>query len=84
MKSFASEVLTSGSGLATTPGPPPSPTSRNISELGTSSYSQDLSSSHGQNAPPAGTCVSTTLSNPNLLVLIWMIFCASDMQVRFS
>lgn len=66
MKSFASEGSTSGSGLATTPAPPLPPTSRNSSELGASSYSQDLSSSHGQNVPPAGTSIFTALSNVNL------------------
>lgn len=54
-KSFTAEGSTSGLGLATTPAPPPPPAvSRCISELGPSSYSQDLSSSHVQNVNSSG------------------------------
>ena len=74
MKSFAPEGSTSGSGLATIPAPPPPPpppplTSRNIAELGASNYSQDLSSSHSQNAPPAGIF----MSKDALFSLKWII-----------
>lgn len=59
VKSFASEGTTSGPGPGTTLAHPLPPTSRNMSELGTSSYSQNLIASHGQSAPPTGISTST-------------------------